>query len=394
MGIIRKTFYTIFVTLFVLQASFAQQDTLSTGNDSSKVSNRIYKSSLTPLTDIKKKKEKKKNGFLASPFIFFKPDTDLIFGGLGIYYFRLGSKRRAHKETRLSFAQAIFEYTLNDQIDIQTGWNIFLPNESYVSKGFFRFKDYPDLFYGVGNNTHHHDELAYNYNSLVFNTSLAKKLAPNVFLGLEYRYANTYNIDFENSTSEVLDNVPGINGGLNSGLGLIFTIDKRDNVVNASKGFLLEFSKYNYSPKLGSTFKYSNVNLTFNKYFDLGNKQVIATNTVANLNSGDPSFLFMAVAGGEKILRSYAMNRFRDKNFIGTQVEYRRHLFWRIGMTGFAGIGDVFDKTSELAWDRAKYSYGVGLRFMVNKQEKMNFRIDYGRGRDSQAVYMTVTEAF
>lgn len=394
MGIIRKIFYTISIGLLVAQVSIAQ-DTLPKINDSSMVRNRIYQASLIKPSDLTQKKEKKKNGFLASPFVFYKPDTDLIFGGLGIYYFRLGNQRRSnHKETRLSFAQAIFEYTLKNQVDIQAGWNIFLPNESYVSKGFFRFKEYPDLFYGVGNNTVQHDELVYMYNTLIFNTSLAKKLAPNVFLGLEYRYASTYNINFEHPTSEVLDNVPGVNGGLNSGLGLIFTIDKRDNVVNASKGFLLEFSKYNYTPKLGSTFKYSNVNVTFNKYFDLGNQQIIATNTVANLNSGDPSFLFMAMAGGEKILRSYAMNRFRDKNFVGTQVEYRRHLFWRLGMVGFAGIGDVFDKTSELAWDKAKYSYGVGLRFMVNKQEKMNFRIDYGRGRDSQAVYMTVTEAF
>lgn len=88
------------------------------------------------------------------------------------------------------------------------------------------------------------------------------------------------------------------------------------------------------------------------------------------------------------------MNRFRDKNFIGTQIEYRRHLFWKLGMVGFIGIGDVFDKTNELAWDKAKYSYGMGLRIMLNKQERMNFRLDYGRGRDSNGVYLTVTEAF
>ncbi|WP_299454735.1 BamA/TamA family outer membrane protein [uncultured Microscilla sp.] len=393
MGIIRKTLHTITAILLTIQVGLAQ-DTLSTPADSSSRVGRVYTQALVPPYKPLKKKEKKKNGFLASPFIFYKPDTELIFGGLGIYYFRLGTKNNTNKETRLSYAQAIFEYTLNNQVDIQAGWNIFLPNESYISKGFFRFKVYPDLFYGVGNNTKQYNELSYVHNTLIFNTSLAKKLAPNVFLGLEYRYANTYNINFENSTSEVLDNVPGISGGLNSGLGLIFTIDKRDNVVNATKGFLLEFSKYNYNSKLGSTFNYSNVNFTFNKYFDLGNKQVLATNTVANLNSGDPSFLFMAFAGGEKILRSYAMNRFRDKNFVGTQIEYRRHLFWRLGMVGFAGIGDVFDQTSDFSWSKAKYSYGIGLRFMVNKQENMNFRIDYGRGRDSQAVYMTVTEAF
>lgn len=389
MGIIKTISYTIFFILFALQISFAQ-DTTHTKQDSP----RIYTSPLVDTKEIRSERKTKKNGVLASPFIFYKPDTDIIFGGLGMYYFRLKNKNRSHKETRLSFAQAIFQYTLNDQIDFQTGWNVFLPNESYISKGFFRFKDYPDVFYGIGNNTNEDDNLTYAYNTLIFNTSIAKKLAPGTFLGLEYKYASTYNIDFEEPASEILDNVAGVNGGINSGLGIIFTIDKRDNVVNASKGYLLEFSKYIYTPKLGSTFKYSNVNFTFNKYFNLGNHQVLATNTVANLNSGDPSFISMAIVGGERILRSYAMNRFRDKNFIGTQIEYRRHLFWKLGMVGFIGIGDVFDKTNELAWDKAKYSYGMGLRIMLNKQERMNFRLDYGRGRDSNGVYLTVTEAF
>lgn len=394
MGILKRIFIIVLVILPLLPNIVVAQDTIQSPKDS--ISNpRVY---TLPLVETKKSEalntKRKKNGFLASPFVFFKPDTDLLFGGLGVYYFRLKTNNNFKQETRLSFVQTIFEYSLKDQMDIQLGANIFLPNESYVAKGFFRFKVFPDVFYGVGNNTSGHDAVHYNHNIFIANTSLARKLAPGVFLGLEYRYSNAYNIDFDEPTSEVLDNVTGINGGVSSGLGLIFTIDKRDNVVNASKGYFFEFSKYTYASKLGSSFNYSNVNLTFNKYFDLGKDQIIATNTVANLNSGDPSFLAMAQAGGEKILRSYAMNRFRDKNFIGTQVEYRRPLFWRLGMVGFAGLGDVFDSTNDFSWERVKYSYGVGLRVMLNRQERLNFRLDYGIGRDSRSVYVTVTEAF
>lgn len=392
MGIIKHFIIVVLVMLSALP-NIVAQDTIQPGD--SLIQSRIYTLPLVEYQESTKlNTQRKKNSFLASPFVFFKPDTDLLFGGLGVYYFRLKTNDNFKQETRLSFVQTIFEYSLNDQMDIQLGANIFLPNESYVAKGFFRFKIFPDVFYGVGNNTPEENAETYNYNVFIANTSLARKLAPGVFLGLEYRYANTYNIDFDEPTSEVLDNVTGINGGVNSGLGLIFTIDKRDNVVNASKGYFLEFSKYVYASKLGSTFNFSNVNFTFNKYFDLGKKQILATNTVANLNSGDPSFLSMALAGGERILRSYPMNRFRDKNFVGTQIEYRRHLFWRFGMVGFAGLGDVFESTDQLAWDRVKYSYGVGLRVTLNRQERLNFRLDYGIGRDSRSVYVTVTEAF
>jgi len=393
MGKIKEIIIVVLVIISTLP-NIVAQDTIRPGTDSANKA-RIY---TLPLVEPKKSEslnpQAKKNGFLASPFIFFKPDTDLLFGGLGVYYFRLKTNDNFKQETRLSFVQTLFEYSLKDQMDIQLGANIFLPNESYIAKGFFRFKVFPDVFYGVGNDTPSENVEHYNHNIFIANTSLARKLSPGVFLGLEYRYANAYNIDFDEPTSEVLDNVTGINGGVNSGLGLIFTIDKRDNVINATKGYFLEFSKYVYAPKLGSSFSFSNVNFTFNKYFDLGKKQILATNTVANLNSGDPSFLFMAQAGGERILRSYPMNRFRDKNFIGTQVEYRRHLFWRFGMVGFAGLGDVFDTPDQFSWQRVKYSYGVGLRVMLNRQERLNFRLDYGIGRDSRSVYVTVTEAF
>jgi hypothetical protein len=94
------------------------------------------------------------------------------------------------------------------------------------------------------------------------------------------------------------------------------------------------------------------------------------------------------------MLRGYAANRFRDQNFAGMQAEYRAHLFWRIGVVGFAGVGDVFKSTEDLQWETLKYSYGGGLRFMVNKKEKLNVRLDYGFGRDNSSFYLILTEAF
>ena len=42
-----------------------------------------------------------------------------------------------------------------------------------------------------------------------------------------------------------------------------------------------------------------------------------------------------------------------------------------------------------------KYSYGLGLRFLFNKQQKINLRMDIGFGSDgSRGIYFGIQEAF
>jgi hypothetical protein len=63
-------------------------------------------------------------------------------------------------------------------------------------------------------------------------------------------------------------------------------------------------------------------------------------------------------------------------------------------MVTFAGAGDVFKQTSDLSFDRIKYSVGAGLRFYVNPLERLNIRLDYAYGREGGYFYFFVAEAF
>ena len=61
----------------------------------------------------------------------------------------------------------------------------------------------------------------------------------------------------------------------------------------------------------------------------------------------------------------------------------------------FAGVGDVFGSdASDVSLDELKYSYGLGLRFLFNRQEKINLRADFGFGQDTRGVYFGLEEAF
>ena len=80
---------------------------------------------------------------------------------------------------------------------------------------------------------------------------------------------------------------------------------------------------------------------------------------------------------------------------MATQVELRSPLvFWRFGFVGFAGVGDVFNKASDLSFKNLKYSVGGGLRFVVKPAERLNLRFDYAFGKEGGYYYIMVAEAF
>ena len=94
-------------------------------------------------------------------------------------------------------------------------------------------------------------------------------------------------------------------------------------------------------------------------------------------------------------MRGYYEGRYRDRNVVVLQAEYRLPIFWRFGAVGFAGVSDVAHRFRDFKFDNLKYSYGFGLRYLFNKNEKMYVRFDIGFGRGGMSgFYFSVFEAF
>ncbi|MFN6944263.1 MAG: BamA/TamA family outer membrane protein [Cytophagaceae bacterium] len=333
-----------------------------------------------------------KKGFLGLPLFYYTPDTRFAFGGLGVYYFKIDGD--SGNSTRLSYSKLLIDYTQNRQLDVWGSWNIFLKDEKFFLKGEVRYRNFPDKFYGIGNRTEDGEMERYDYNLVSFKKLVLRKVKPHLFMGADMQMIYTYKYHIESDRKLASGQVTGADGGLTSGLGLVSLYDSRDNVVYPMEGRFFEVSSYFYGGYLGSEFRYTNVNVTYNYYINVFKRAVIATNSVANFNFGNPSFIAMAFAGNDDILRGYARNRYRDHNFIGTQVEFRTPLFWRIGMACFAGVGDVFNQFDDVRFNTLKYSYGAGLRYTVNKKEHLNLRFDYGFGRGQSGFYIMIAEAF
>jgi hypothetical protein len=343
---------------------------------------------------LKKDTVSKSEGFFLFPLLYYTPDTRFAAGLVGVYYFNTGDTSNVNDHTRLSYAKLLGDYTQNKQLDFWTSWNIFSKGEKYLYKGELRFRNFPDRFYGIGNQSKESDVEFYSHDFFKFKILAIKQVANKLFVGFDYQFETEYNFILDPNGQLATGNIVGYKGGIGSALGAVVTYDTRDNVVNAYSGMLLEGSSYFNSPLLGSTFNFININLEFSKFWEIKKNHVIAINSVINSNFGPTPFIDMAKVGSDGILRGYASNRFRDAHFAGTQIEYRFPLFWRFGMVLFTGVGDVFRTPSDISLNSLKYSFGGGLRFAINPKERLNVRFDYGFGRKSNAFYLMLTEAF
>ncbi|GAB3204440.1 outer membrane translocation and assembly module TamA [Pontibacter aydingkolensis] len=352
----------------------------------------------TETTEVTPATPQKKHGFIPIPVLYYTPDTRLGLGAAVIGYMQLKSKHDS-TYTRLSTARLLVDYTLNKQTDQQLEWSIFTREEKYLLRGELRHRKYVDRFYGIGNRSLEANDEKYEYELVNARLGTLKKFGKHTFAGLDFQFTNYYNVELhdgeETGTSILLtEQVPGYKGGYNGGVGAVFLYDSRDNVAFASSGIFLETAAYRFGSILGGDFDYSNYSVNFSKYFALKPNHVLGSNTFININTGETPLYRLAPAGGDKILRGYARNRFLDQNFAGTQVEYRFPVYKRFGMTTFAGLGDVFDKTSDVSFSTLKYSVGGGIRYALNQEQKLNIRADIGYGREGTNFYIVIGEAF
>ena len=93
-------------------------------------------------------------------------------------------------------------------------------------------------------------------------------------------------------------------------------------------------------------------------------------------------------------MRGYFFGRYRDRDYFAFQAEYRQYFWRRFGFVAFAGFGDVARDLTALSLYRLKPTYGFGLRFLFNEDEKINLRADIGFGKDTNGVYFGIEEAF
>jgi outer membrane protein assembly factor BamA len=333
----------------------------------------------------------KRSVLSAYPLVFYLPETGFGFGGGGVYTFRFTGESDASRPSQM---QTALSYTLKNQILLYL-YGEFYKNDQKIwirpELGFYR---YTYDFFGVGN------ELPLDYIES-FDVTFPRirinaqyLVLPDFYSGVRYWF-DDYNITDTDEGSILGNNeAVGADGGIISGLGWVNTFDNRDNVFFPTKGFFVEAVAFWNQEAFGSDFNFNRYTVDAVTYVSTLPRQVLALNLYAGVSAGEVPFNELQFLGGSRQARGYYLGRFRDKNMLLAQAEYRFPLFWRLGMTVFGSYGGVAPSFSSMQIENYRWNAGAGLRFLINKKENVNIRADIGFGVETTNFYLTIGEAF
>lgn len=324
------------------------------------------------------------------PFAFYTPETKLAFGAMVIVSFRLSE----HVNSRPSSVTASVYYTLNNQYDFFLSPEIYLNNDRYLIASELNYAKIVDKYYGIGNDTEEIDEPNYEArNSFIF-LKFQSEILRYLKLGIVYELRDFDVVDARKNPILLAGSQIGGEGGLTSGLGLVLTYDSRDNIFYPASGGYYEIAAAVFSEILGSDHNYTKTFIDLRRYLKIADDQIVALQVFYNFVGGSTPFYDVPQLGGDNIMRGYFRGRYRDNNYFATQLEYRIRVWWRFGLVGFVGVGDVANKFSKFELSKFKYSVGAGLRFRIDETELWDLRVDIGFGKNSSGFYFQYNQAF
>jgi outer membrane protein assembly factor BamA len=347
-------------------------------------------------TDTIKRAHFYKSRFLAFPLVALSTETNWVFGVANAFIFKTDKK---DSTLRLSTMPSGFLYTLNNQILIALGANIFLPKERYIIRFENSFSKFPDKFWGIGNGTDKKEAERYTFTQFYINPQLYRKVYKNLFLGIGLDYQRVYDVEYLTNGYFDQDKVVGVvdeNSYEVFGYSFFINVDSRNHTYIPNKGHLLRIRFTNFDRNLGSDYSFQAVETDFRKFFKITERSTFAIQTLGLFNFGNEvPYRNLGILGGNSMMRGFYAGRFRDKTFLGIQSEYRFHLKGRLGGVGFAGFGQVAKDIPEIGIDRFKIAVGGGLRFAILKKEKLNLRFDVATGSwQAPNYYIVLAESF
>jgi hypothetical protein len=376
-----------------------------------------------------KEKPSGASSLLLVPIIGSNPATGFMFGVGGQYAFKM-------PESRLySLINGSAQVTTKNQYLFMVKNNIYSRKERIFYTGDWRFLIYSQPTYGLGTNSPEGGIIDYQYNlggletssdslaqPMKFNfarihQSMGFKVAEGIYLGLGYQFDSYFKITDEKLrlnpgdtllTSHYLYNTSygfDTKKYYSSALGASFIIDKRDNMIQAYRGYFLSLGFQGAYRIFGNKNNANMLKAEWRSFHGVSKRNpahLIAFWALGNFSKeGDFPYMILPATAYDQRSRSargYTQGRYRGSHYVYTEAEYR----FPISRCGGVLSGVVFvngtttnNETLDLQlFESINAGYGVGLRVMLDKYSRSNLTIDYGFGEKSSGFYLAVSETF
>jgi hypothetical protein len=173
--------------------------------------------------------------------------------------------------------------------------------------------------------------------------------------------------------------------------------DLRDHPDYPRRGTFLGTKFSNYRDRHLDTFHFRRWEFDLQQYVPLGNSyrtlvfhgNVVMTDVGANDRF---PFYYMPDLGGGERLRGFRERRFRDKNAVLAQVEYRWYASWFLDMALFVDAGKVGARRAEI--DFSDWQFAGGMGFRIHTKEAFVYRLDFAISRERKIPLFRASVVF
>jgi hypothetical protein len=222
----------------------------------------------------------------------------------------------------------------------------------------------------------------------------AVRVIPNTFVGVRGFYADT---EFSTNSNRPIRGNLALNVKLR-GIGPFVEHDTRDSTWYPESGTQAKLNITRFDDVLLRRNDFNTFDSFVSHYASLRDNLVLAGNfRAAYAGEGAPFFLFPFVD-----LRGFPALQFMNKSVVQAEAELRwrpfrfdNTFFSEMGFVAFAGGGVATRKLSNWRDAPVAYAGGLGVRYRVSEDDRINVGIDVAWGRDnSSALYFRIGEAF
>jgi hemolysin activation/secretion protein len=356
--------------------SFAQtteQDTLSKFDRFNKSAEKIFK-------------------IVPAPIITYSSEAGNVFGLAKFNVFQLSKKDTI---SRASKQAEVVSFSTKGRINVSISSDLIFNQDKFMVLSYFNYKKTPEYILGIGNDVSIQNAEEVTIDRTKFSTTILRRVTKNYYAGISLDFSDYFKIETDSNSFLISDNVPGLHGGTDIGVGFSGGLDSRDNRYNAYNGAFL-LTTFVYYPKfLGSRYEFMTLNIDGRKYWNVWKDHVLAIQATTQYSSGDVPFYDLALLGGEDRMRGYYKGALRDKVLFDTQVEYRMPVWNIFGLATWVATGRVFDLYRNFTFDDFWWSVGGGVRIRVDSKNNTNLRFDMGFGPNGvSGFYFNFAEAF
>jgi hypothetical protein len=317
-------------------------------------------------------------GWVPLPVIAYAPETSLMLGAASVFTFHLKTPpaRADGQRVKRSSLMVVAAATFKAQYLFEVRPNLYFDGDDWQLWGTQEALWFPRTFWGIGNDTPDDAEEDYTEQQFGSQLGLNRRVISSFRAGLETEVHHLRFAQVETGGLIDTDAVPGSDGGWLVGLGPVLLWDGRDTDFSARRGGRYELRSVFFTSALGSDYSFAFLLLDLRQFFPLPYGHVLATQLYGKLVTEGAPFASLTMLGGSLRLRGFYEGRYRDRQLVTGQVEYRLPVFWRFGAAAFVAAGDVAPAMDAFDLREFKLAGGGGLRFEVEPRERVNVRLD------------------